>query len=145
MKKILILTFLFLILLFPKNDVKAIKCGTLETGIIPKCGEISEEGKVGRSCNWCDFFQLFINIICFLIFGIAPFLAVLFLSWAGFILIAYHFWPGETTEEALSKAKRIIITVIFALIFMYGAYFIVDLFFKIFTTFGENWSKLKCQ
>lgn len=142
MKRLLILILLISILFFPKNDVKAIKCGTLDTGIIPECGEIKGE-EVGRACNWCDFFQLFINIICFLIFGIAPFLAVLFISWAGFILIVYHFWPGETTEEALRKAKEIIKTVIFALIFMYAAYFLVDLFFKIFTNI-QDWTKLKC-
>ncbi len=118
----------------------------VQGGILPDCGYCkAEDNKVtcARACNWCDFFQLIINIINFLLFSIAPPLAVLFLCLAGFILIAFHFFPGETTEKSLTQAKEIIKTVIFALALMYGAYLIVDLFFKIFAP-GLDWKHLPC-
>lgn len=111
-------------------------------GILPQCGYCDERG-CQRPCNWCDFFQLIINIINFLLFSIAPPLAVLFISIAGLILIVGHFFPGYIEVDKVNLAKNILITVVFALGLMYGAWLLVDLFFKIFAP-GFNWKNLPC-
>ena len=113
------------------------------TGLVPCGGE-------GDPCTLCDFFQLFKNIIDFLLLpphGIIPIIATLMLVIGGIM-----FFLAGGSPEGLGKAKRLITSVVIGLIIIYGAWIFVNfvLTFSGFINpdFGwdpSQWFKLECS
>lgn len=96
-----------------------------DTGLVP-CGP----GTSKPSCDLCDLFVLFDNIIDFLLLDIVPPLAIFVLAVAGIMYIGAFFEILPGGFQTVSKAKSIFTAVIIGLFLIYGAWFIVGLFLK---------------
>jgi len=105
-------------------------------------------GGEGDACTLCDFFQLFKNIIDFLLLppaGIVPIIATLMLVIGG---IMFFFAGGS--PDSLQKAKRLITSVVIGLIIVYGAWIFINTFFMLigvadWTGLTEGWWSIDCQ
>jgi type IV secretory pathway VirB2 component (pilin) len=152
MKKIFLIIFLalFFFSLFPHQ---------IEAGLVP-CGlkkdDPDQPGDQTLPCQLCHFFVLFKNIFDFLLFKIVPVLAVLMIAIAGFMFLFAYFSPAEMLPgEAkggptlLSRAKKLISSVVFGLLIIYAAWIIVNTFFMVigvadWTGLKEGWWKINC-
>lgn len=105
-------------------------------GLVP-CG-----GTDRPPCELCHFFVLFDKIINFVWFTIVPPVAILMLAIAG---VMFFVAAGDPTK--LNQAKSIFTSVIMGLIIVYGAWFMINLFFLIigvadWTGLREGWFKI---
>lgn len=104
----------FLILLFP------ILVGA--EGLVP-CKGTKED-----PCTLCHLFQLFANIVDFVLFRFVPPLAILVIVWGGAMFLMAAGDPGR-----LSQAKGILISTVLGLAIIYSAWLVVNLFFASFS------------
>ena len=142
MKKILLISFLSLLILAPNLTVAA--------GLVP-CGGESEP-----VCQLCHFFVMFKRWVDGLLFLIVPPLAVLMIAIGGFMYIVAYGGPAEMLEgkkggpQLLSQAKSLFKGVIWGLLIIYGAWIIVNTFFMLigiaeWTGLREGWWKIECE
>ena len=110
-------------------------------------------GGPADACTLCDLYSLTQNIINFLMWGIAPVLAVLVIAWGGFnILIA----GGEPAKK--QTGYNAIKAVIIGLLIVFGAWIVVNEFLLFFTgqttgtaemfsgtVFSNPWTEIRCQ
>jgi hypothetical protein len=134
MKKIILIICLGVLILFPLLSSAA--------GLVP-CG-----GEGEPACQFCHLFVLFKNIVDFLLFKIVPPLAVLMLAIGGFMYVFAYFSPAEALSGGakggpvlLSQAKKLISSVIFGLLIIFGAWLIVNVFFQMIGV--QDWTGLK--
>ncbi len=104
MKKIFVVLILLLI-------VPVVALGGEGGGLVP-CS--------GPDCTLCDLFQLFANIIEFLIVYIVPPVATLFLVYGGIIFLTAG---GNPTY--VSKGQKILIAVVVGLVIVYGGHLLI--------------------
>ncbi len=126
MKKAIISFFIFLFLITP-FFINADN-GNGETGLVP-CGPgtsppdpatVPEGYDVGvdyTPCELCHLFQLFSNIISFLLTTVVPAVAGILFIYGGF----YYFTSGGNPTQ-LGKARQIIIGTVTGIIIIYGAH-----------------------
>ncbi|HHE76536.1 MAG TPA: hypothetical protein ENL27_00935 [Candidatus Parcubacteria bacterium] len=112
---------------------------SLAAGLVP-CDLYGDD-----ACTFCDFFILFDNIFRFLLSNIVPPLAILMISWGGFLYITNMGNPDKVGE-----AKKIFISVVYGLLIIYGAWLAVNLFFQVigvaeWTGLTEGWWKINCK
>jgi hypothetical protein len=119
-------------------------------GLVP-CGGTGQE-----SCQFCHLFVLFKNVIDFLLIKIIPPLAVLMIAIGGFMYVFAYVSPAEALPGGgkggpalLSQAKRLLTSVVFGLIIIFGAWIIVNFFFQMigvadWTGLQGGWWKIDC-
>jgi hypothetical protein len=155
MKKILIFLFVLAIMLTPivVTPEPASAQGFLDR-IVPACNEgaltvpiFNSEGKqVGlgfeENCGMCHIVQLIQNILSFII-TISVMVATLMFVYAGFLYLT----AGGSADK-IKSATKIFSNVFIGLIFVLGAFLIVDTIMKTF--FNENtkfgpWNEIECS
>ncbi len=171
MKKIFLVVLLslsFLSLSF--NFVQAVEspeCQKLTTeqkkgGVVP-CGRACDDPTTLADetvpCQFCHFFQLFKNIVDFLLIQIVPPLAVLMLAIAGFMYIFAYLNPGGALPGGaggpalLSQAKKIITSVIWGLVIIFAAWLVINTLFMVIGVadwtgltkgWKEGWWQINC-
>lgn len=107
MRKIFLLTFLFLL----------ISSGSAQAAGLVPCGP----GTGKESCEFCDFFVLFNTIVKEVIFKYVPIVAVLMLVVGGVM-----FFLAGAKADAVNKAKGVITSVIVGLLIIFAAWVIVN-------------------
>lgn len=125
-------TFLLAVLILPQvASARLVECGSR-----------------ANPCNLCDLYILVQNIINFLMWGIAPALAVFVIAWGGFnILIA----GGEPAKK--QAGYKAIKTAIVGLLIVFGAWIIINEFLLFFssqttgtaTIFSNPWTEVRCE
>ncbi|MEA2092734.1 MAG: pilin [Patescibacteria group bacterium] len=108
--KIKTIALSFLILVLPFGLVTA-------AGLVP-C-------KIGE-CNICHLFQLFTNIVTFVLTVIVPPVATIMFIYGGII-----FYTSGGVPEKVKKAKDIITYTVFGLVIIYSAWVVVGTFLNI--------------
>lgn len=143
MRKILPSVFLSLaISLILISSVQAV-AGCPSGGLVP-CGG------TGCPCTLCHFFEMFKNIVDFIVFRIVPLLAVLLIMIGGFMYIIAFINPSEGGSEMLNRAKSLFKSVVVGLFIIYGAWLIVNLFFMVigvnsWTGLESGWWHVNCN
>lgn len=98
-----------------------------------------------ESIQLCHLFVFIRNIVTFIIFILAPILAVLFLMVAGALYVLSDEDVGNIT-----KAKEILRSVLIGILITYGAWLLVDLFLIVmgaadWTGLNGGWFKIRCN
>ncbi len=83
-------------------------------GLVPCGGE-------GNPCELCHLFELFANIVEFLLVVIVPPVAALFIVWGG---IRFYTAMGDSTQ--LLAARNILTSVVIGILIVYGAHIFVS-------------------
>jgi len=133
-KKKALIIFLFVLLFFSfvKSSVWAGGINCPQEGLVP-CG--TED----CPCELCDLFIMIDRIIDFLLFSVAPMIAVVMIAIGGFMMITAY--TGSAGPEAINKAKKLFASIAIGLLIIYGAWAIVSLFL---TTLGvAEWAGFK--
>jgi predicted small integral membrane protein len=105
--KIKIIALSFLVLILPLGLVSA-------DGLVP-C-ELGE-------CNICHLFQLFTNIVTFVLTIIVPPVATIMFLYGGIL-----FYTSGGVPEKVNKAKEVMIYTVFGLIIIYSAWVVIGAF-----------------
>ncbi|PIP25000.1 MAG: hypothetical protein COX34_01060 [Candidatus Nealsonbacteria bacterium CG23_combo_of_CG06-09_8_20_14_all_36_12] len=114
MKKQILFTILLLVIGY------WLLVGSAQAALV-SCG-----GKDQEPCQLCDFFVLFQNIVNFVLFKIVPPLAALFLVIGGVM-----FFFAGASPSTLQTAKKLMTSVMFGLLIIYGAWVFVNTFFML--------------
>ena len=139
MKKIFLIIFLGILILSPLLSSAA--------GLVP-CG-----GQREPVCQFCHFFVLFKNIVDFFLLKIVPPMAVLMLAIAGIMYIFAHIGSGEIGGKSgpalLSQANKLLMSVVWGLLIIFGAWIFVNTFFMAigvadWTGLKAGWWKIDC-
>jgi len=99
-------------------------------------------------CGLCDLFRLAQNIINFLMWYIAPALAIFVIAWGGFNILVSGGNPAK--KQAGIKAM---VTAITGLLIVFGAWIVINEFLLFFSggtgtegqILGNPWIKVQCQ
>jgi type IV secretory pathway VirB2 component (pilin) len=95
-------------------------------------------------CQLCHIFVLFDNIVDFILFEVVPLLAVLMIVIAGVILMTASDNPAN-----VNKTKEVLKAVIIGLVLIYGAWFLINLFFLAIGLadwkMNEGWFNYPCS
>jgi len=105
-------------------------------------------GTEGNPCTLCHFYILTQNIIDFLMWYIAPALAILIIAWGGFNILIAGGDPGR--KQAGRKA---ITAAIVGLLIVFGAWVVINEFLLFFsgqgsgtaTIFSNPWTDVTCK
>ena len=119
---ILLFLTLFLVFIFQFTPLST-RAVEFEGGIIPaNC-------RTGCPCTLCDLYQLSLNIIDFLLYGISLPVAAAMLAWGGLKMLTS---AGNPT--AITEAKKILTNAVIGIILAFLAWLII----AYFTGFGVN-------
>jgi len=88
----------------------------------------------GPDCNFCDIFELFNNIISFILTDIVPPIAILILIVSGLL---YYFSAGDPGK--VKTATDAIKATIVGLLIVYFGWSIVVALFRIIGVAGDGW------
>ena len=131
MKKVFLIIFFGVLTLSPLLSLAA--------GLVP-CG-----GQGEPACQFCHLFVLFKNIVDFVLFKIVPPLAALMLAIGGFMYIFAYFGGGEIGGKGgpalLSQANKLLTSVVWGLLIIFGAWIFVNTFFMLIGV--ADWTGLK--
>jgi len=96
------------------------------------------------SCTICDLFQLFTNIVTFVLTFIVPPAATVMFIWAGVV-----FYTSGGVPEKVNKAKSIMTYAVLGLIIIYSAWVIVGAFLGAIGVRSETgldiWWEIECS
>ena len=135
MKKAAAAIFLFLMLFsfalnvgaqgidYCKEPSKKIGCPGPKEGLVP-CGNVDT-----CPCCLCDLFVMLDRIIDFVLFTIAPLLAVVMIAVGAFMMIMAY--AGSAGPETINKAKKLFASIAIGLLIIYAAWAAVYLFLDI--------------
>ena len=101
-------------------------------GLVP-CGP----GTGKDVCQLCDLFQLFANIVQFLLVVIVPPVATLFFVWGGIL-----FYTAMGDSGKISAAKKVLTSVIIGIAIIYGAHFIVSMILNALNVVDVQWPNI---
>ncbi len=96
-----------------------------------------------ESCSLCHIYVLAQNIIGFLMWVAAPVLAVLGFTWGGFKILVSGANPGLRAD-----GFRIIKTVLWGLLIVFGAWIVVNELLQFFARGGFQaipWTEIQCR
>ena len=119
------------------------------TGLVPCGGE-------NCPCTTCHIFEMFKNVMDFILFFIVPPLAALMIAIGGFMLVFAYLGVGDGGPGMISQAKKLFASVAIGLVIVYGAYAIIGLFLqsigladwteKIYQSWWkESFFKIECE
>lgn len=77
----------------------------------------------GPDCDLCDLFQLFANLVEFVLVVIVPPVAALLIMYGGITFFTATGDPGK-----VEKGKKIIVAALVGIVIIYGAHFLVTMF-----------------
>jgi type IV secretory pathway VirB2 component (pilin) len=105
-------------------------------------------GGEGNPCRLCHIYVLAQNIIDFLMWDIAPALAILVVAWGGFNILIAGGDPGKK-----QYGRKAITTAIVGLLIVFGSWVIINEFLLFFSgqsgnvarIFNNPWTDVKCQ
>ena len=109
-------------------------------GLVP-CGGAEED-----PCNLCYFFQMFKNIIDFIMVPLVPIVAVLMLVIGGAMFFFSAGNPGN-----VARARSVITSTVLGVIIVYVAWILVNMFFAAIGVadwtglLGGGWSTINCE
>lgn len=151
MKKVFIISFsvlVFSVLLFllGAGDIASARSSCPVGGLVP-CGGPN------CPCRLCDLFVMASRIVNDILFKIVPALAALMIAIGGLLYVtAFMGIGGEKGKgpEGLSKAKKLIMSVIIGLVIVYGAWLLVNTFFwaigvQGWTGLQHGWWQINCS
>ncbi len=101
-------------------------------GLVP-CGP----GTGKEVCQLCDLFQLFANIVQFLLVVIVPPVAALFFVWGGIL-----FYTAMGDSSKITAAKNVLTSVIIGILIVYGAHFIVSMILNALNVVDVQWPNI---
>lgn len=101
-------------------------------GLVP-CGP----GTGKEVCQLCDLFQLFANIVQFLLVVIVPPVAALFFVWGGIL-----FYTAMGDSSKITAAKNVLTSVIIGIAIVYGAHFIVSMILNALNVVDVQWPNI---
>ncbi len=134
LKNLLIVPMIFMQLFAMPSLALAVDNGGSPGNIIPTCNQdiygeghtpISQIGQFEDPCDFEDFIQLIRNVIRFIVLYLTLPALVLAIAWAGFLILTSGGNAGKRTE-----AKDVLLKVVMGLIFMIGAWFIVEMIYS---------------
>jgi len=116
-------------------------------GLVPcgrSCDDPTTEINEAAECDFCHFFYLLKNIIDWIVFRIAPVLAVLLVVFGGFILATSRGNPGQS-----QKGKDILIWTFAGLAVIFVSWLVVNSLFAglgvtEWTGLQEGWWQFSC-
>jgi len=131
----------------------------LQGGFVP-CGRscddpITPDKNECNPCQLCDLFVMLDRIIDFVLFTLVPIIAVLMIVIGGIMYMVAHFGGAEMLPGGakggpamLSQAKKLMTSVVYGLVIIYGAWLIINTFLTIigvaeWTGLGE-WFEFPC-
>jgi len=120
---------LFIVFLFPFLIPFSTKAGLLP------CGPFTSK----PYCEPCDLLVLFVNVVEFLLFRLIPILAAVVLGYGGFVFLIGLL---QESSETVNKGKKWLLSVLIGLVIIYGAWLLVDLFFRLMGFTQERWPGL---
>ncbi len=95
-------------------------------------------GQAGNPCTLCHLFELFANIVTFVLVTIVPPVATLFLVYAG---ILFYTAGGDSTK--ITSARNVITSVIIGIVIIYGAHFLVSMILNALGVVDVQWPEIK--
>ncbi len=113
MKKVFLISFLFLFLFLASSPVLAGGTNCPTEGLVP-CGTTD------CPCEFCDFFVMIDNILDFVLLKLVPAIATLMLVIGGSMFFFAGGDPGKITT-----AKRLMTSTIIGLVIIFAAFLIV--------------------
>ncbi len=102
-------------------------------GIVP-CGPGTDK----EMCELCDFFDLFANLVEFLLVVIIPPFATLLFLYGG---ITIYLSAGDSGK--VTKGKQIMVNTIVGLVIIYGAHLFVSIFIGALGLGTVQWPNIK--
>ena len=113
------------------------------TGLVPCGGE-------NCPCTTCHIFEMFKNVMDFILFFIVPPLAALMIAIGGFMLVFAYLGVGDGGPGMISQAKKLFASVAIGLVIVYAAWVIVNLFFQFigvadWTGLKGGWRLIDCE
>lgn len=90
-------------------------------------------------CTLCDVFQLFVNVVGYLLLYIVPFIATFLFLYGG---INFYLSGGE--PEKVSKGREIITHTLIGILIIYGAWVIVNSFLMAIGV-ADGWQTINCE
>ncbi len=116
-------------------------------GLVPCGNDLNGNGKVDpeEACSFCHLFQLFDNIVDFILVRFVPPLAILMLVVGGVMFIA-----GAGSPAQINKGKGILTATITGLAIVYVAWLLVSFFFEAigvatWTGLQGGWFTFPCE
>ncbi len=122
MKKIKNSIFLFL-LLFPAIG--------FAQGLVP-CG-----GPGQPPCQLCHLFQLFVNILEFLLFSIVPPVAAMLFIWGGI-----KFYTSMGNPAGVEQGRKILMSVVVGIVIVYGSHFLISMILNALGVVDVQWPEI---
>ncbi len=98
-----------------------------QNGLVP-CGT------AGNPCTLCHLFELFSNIVTFVLVTVVPPIATLFLVWAGIL-----FYTAGGDSGKITAARNVITSVIIGIVIIYGAHFFVSMILNALGVVDVQW------
>ncbi len=95
-------------------------------------------GQAGNPCTLCHLFELFSNIVTFVLVTIVPPVATLFLVYAG---ILFYTAGGESGK--ITTARNVITSVLIGIAIIYGAHFFVSMILNALGVVDVQWPEIK--
>lgn len=115
MKKIFLISFLFLFISLPVlTQAGLVPCGLSED-------DPNQEGDQTRPCEFCHFFVLVNNAVKFIMTTLVPVIAVLMLIIGGVLFLFAGAKP-----DTLNQAKGIMTSVVIGILIIFAAWIIVN-------------------
>ena len=148
-KKIFLI--IFLIFFFLSLSAQQVQAGVVPCGLSQD--DPNQEGNQAVPCQFCHLFVLFKNIVDFFLFKIIPPLAALMIAIAGFMYIFAYFGGGEIGGKGgpglLSQANKLLMSVVWGLLIIFGAWIFVNTFFMLigvadWTGLKAGWWQINC-
>jgi type IV secretory pathway VirB2 component (pilin) len=122
MKKTIILLILFFLLVPFASSAQG--------GLVPCGGE-------GNPCQLCHLFELFANIVEFLLVTVVPPLAALFIIWAGIL-----FYTSGGDSSKVLAAKNVLTSVVIGIVIIYGAHILVSMILSALGVVDVQWPNI---
>ena len=134
----LILTIIFLCCFLFLSYVS-----TAEAALV-QCGRNSPDAPVAekRPCQICDLIVAAKTIVDFILFKLAPAIAILFYLWAGFVILL------SGTPAKIGDGKNIFKYTTWGLIIMFSSWMIANTVLKTLAAdsdVSDNWFKIECK
>ena len=94
-------------------------------------------GGAGNPCNLCHLFELFSNIVTFLLVTVVPPIATLVLVWGGVL-----FYTAMGDSNKITKAKGLLTSVLIGLVIIYGAHLFVSMILSALGVVDVQWPNI---
>ncbi len=94
-------------------------------------------GQAGNPCTLCHLFELFSNIVTFLLVTVVPPVATLFLVWGGVL-----FYTAMGDSNKIKKAKGLLVSVIIGIVIVYGAHIFVSMILSALGVVDVQWPNI---